>query len=309
MKNSQIIEPYITSETSSLKSVILGIPHDFGGTPNIEDCYDPSSLYYLKNNLFPIQEDITKEMNTFLDVLEKYNVAVLRPKNIVGLNQVFARDLGFVIGNTLIISNVINNRSEEIPAIENIINLIPSQKVLKLSKELTIEGGDVSVCKNHVFIGYSNSADIEKYKVARTNQSAVDFISNEFQNYKVMGFELFKSDQDKDENTLHLDCCFQPVGNQYAIIAPDSFKNKSDISYLENLFGNNNLFYLTKDEKNIMNSNIFSISETVVVSDSRFERLNNWLRERNFVVEEINYIEISKMGGLFRCSTLPLIRA
>ena len=309
MKNFQIIEPYITSETSSLKYVILGIPYDFGGTPNIEDCYDPSSLFSLKNNLFPIQEDITKEMNAFLDVLEKYNVAVLRPENIVGLNQIFARDLGFVIGNTLIISNVINNRSEEIPAIENIINLIPSQKVLKLSKELTIEGGDVSVCKNHVFIGYSNSADIEKYKVARTNQSAVDFISNEFQNYNVMGFELFKSDQDKDENTLHLDCCFQPVGNQYASIAPDSFKNKSDIIYLENLFGNNNLFYLTKDEKNIMNSNIFSISETVVVSDSRFERLNNWLRQRNFVVEEIDYFEISKMGGLFRCSTLPLIRA
>ena len=188
MKNSQIIEPYIISETSSLKSVILGIPHDFGGTQNIEDCYDPSSLYYLKNNLFPIQEDITREMNAFLDVLKKYNVAVLRPENIVGLNQVFARDLGFVIGNTLIISNVINNRSEEIPAIENIINLIPSQKVLKLNKELTIEGGDVSVCKNHVFIGYSDSVDIEKYKVARTNQSAVDFISNEFQNYKVMGF-------------------------------------------------------------------------------------------------------------------------
>jgi N-dimethylarginine dimethylaminohydrolase len=248
-------------------------------------------------------------MNAFLDVLKKYNVAVLRPKNIVGLNQVFARDLGFVIGNTLIISNVINNRSEEIPAIENIINLIPSQKVLKLSKELTIEGGDVSVCKNHVFIGYSDSVDIEKYKVARTNQSAVDFISNEFQNYKVMGFELFKSDQDKDENTLHLDCCFQSVGNQYAIIAPDSFKNKSDISYLENLFGIDNIFYLNKDEKNIMSSNIFSISEKVVVSDSRFERLNNWLRERNFVVEEIDYFEISKMGGLFRCSTLPLIRA
>ena len=309
MKNSQIIEPYITSETSSLKSVILGIPYDFGGTPNIEDCYDPSSLYYLKNNLFPIQENITKEMNAFLEVLQKYNVAVLRPKNILGLNQVFARDLGFVIGNTLIISNVINNRSEEIPAIENITNLIPSQKVLKLNKELTIEGGDVCVCKNHVFIGYSDSVDIEKYKVARTNQSAVDFISNEFQNYKVMGFELFKSDQDKDENTLHLDCCFQPVGNQYAIIAPDSFKNKSDIGYLENLFGNNNLFYLTKDEKNIMSSNIFSISEKIVVSDSRFERLNNWLRERNFVVEEIDYFEISKMGGLFRCSTFPLIRA
>jgi N-dimethylarginine dimethylaminohydrolase len=308
LKNTHIIKPSILSETGSLKYVILGIPNDFGGIPNVEDCYDPSSIYYLKNNLFPKQSNITKEMNAFLEVLEKYNVVVLRPENIKGLNQVFSRDLGFVIGDTLIISNVIDNRSKEIPAIKNIIDRITNKKVLNLNKELIIEGGDVCVTKGHVFIGFSKSADIKKYKVARTNHSSVDFISNKFPNFKVMGFELFKSDQNKDENTLHLDCCFQPIGNQYGIIAPESFKNKSDINYLENLFGKSNLFYLTKSEKNIMSSNIFSISETVVVSDSRFKRLNNWLRKRNFSIEEINYSEVSKMGGLFRCSTLPLIR-
>ena len=61
-----------------------------------------------------------------------------------------------------------------------------------------------------------------------------------------MGFELFKSDNDKNENTLHLDCCFQPVSKDLAIIAPDSFKNKSDVVYLEELIGKSNLFYITK---------------------------------------------------------------
>ena len=120
----------------------MGIPHDFGGTPNIEDCYDPSSLHYLKKQFISYSRRYHKRNECFFRCLKKYNVAVLRPKKYSRLNQVFARDLGFVIGNTLIISNVINNRSEEIPAIENIINLIPS-KVLKLNKELTIEGGDV----------------------------------------------------------------------------------------------------------------------------------------------------------------------
>ena len=108
--------------------------------------------------------------------------------------------------------------------------------------------------------------------------------------------------------TPHLDCCFQPVSKKLAIIAPDSFKNKSDVVYLEELIGKSNLFYISKDEKNNMYSNIFSISPKVVISDSRFSRLNSWLQQKDILVEEVNYSEISKMGGLFRCSTLPLIR-
>ena len=57
-----------------------------------------------------------------------------------------------------------------------------------------------------------------------------------------------------------------------------------------------------------MNSNIFSIDTHVVVSEQNFTRLNNWLRENGFVVEEVPYSEIAKQEGLLRCSTLPLIR-
>ena len=308
MNSNSKISLSVNSETGFLKSVVLGIPNDIGPVPNIEECFDPSSIYHLENNSYPTAIDISKEMTDFLEVLNKYNVEVLRPDNILNLNQVFARDLGFVIQDTFLISNIVENRANEIPAIEHIINQMSADKVLKIDSNSKIEGGDVTIFKDHVFIGASNSTDFNKYKVARTNFESVDFIKNNFPSKKVMGFELFKSDTDKNENTLHLDCCFQPVSNDLAIIAPDSFKNKSDVGYLQKLIGKSNLFYLSKEEKNNMHSNIFSISPNVVISDSRFSRLNSWLQQKDILVEEVNYSEISKMGGLFRCSTLPLIR-
>jgi N-dimethylarginine dimethylaminohydrolase len=57
-----------------------------------------------------------------------------------------------------------------------------------------------------------------------------------------------------------------------------------------------------------MNSNVFSISEEVIISEQNFTRLNAWLREQGFTVEEVPYAEIAKQEGLLRCSTLPLIR-
>lgn len=308
MNSNSKISLSVNSETGLLKSVVLGIPNDIGPVPNIEECFDPSSIYHVENNSYPSEIDISKEMTDFLELLNKYNVEVLRPENNLNLNQVFARDLGFVIEDTFLISNIIENRSSEIPAIDHILAQISTEKVLKINSKAKIEGGDVTIFKDHVFIGASNPTDFNKYKVARTNFEAVDFIKNNFPNKKVVGFELFKSDNDKNENTLHLDCCFQPVSNDLAIIAPDSFKNKSDVVYLEELIGKSNLFYISKDEKNNMYSNIFSISPNVVISDSRFSRLNSWLQQKDILVEDINYSEISKMGGLFRCSTLPLIR-
>ena len=61
-------------------------------------------------------------------------------------------------------------------------------------------------------------------------------------------------------------------------------------------------------EMSDMNCNFLSIDTNIVVSEKSFTRLNSWLRGFDIVVEEINYKEISKQGGLLRCSTLPLIR-
>ena len=81
-----------------------------------------------------------------------------------------------------------------------------------------------------------------------------------------------------------------------------------DYQYLVDLFGKDNLFHIEREEMYQMFSNVSSISPEVVVSERSFTRLNNWLREKGFTVEEIHYAEIAKQEGLLRCSTLPLLR-
>jgi N-dimethylarginine dimethylaminohydrolase len=107
---------------------------------------------------------------------------------------------------------------------------------------------------------------------------------------------------------LHLDCCFLPIGKNQALIYPGGFKSEDDVQFLMNYFGDENIIEITRDEMYNMNSNLFSISPEVIVSEKGFTRLNTELRRRGFTVEEIQYAEISKMEGLLRCSTLPLRR-
>jgi N-dimethylarginine dimethylaminohydrolase len=160
----------------------------------------------------------------------------------------------------------------------------------------------------YIFVGYSEVEDFEKYTVARTNRAGLDFLATTFTTKKVKGFELNKSDIDPRENALHLDCCFQPIGKNMAIIYKGGFKNEVDVNFLGNYFGAENIIEISKEEMYNMNANVFSISEQVIVSEKGFTRLNTELRKRGFTVEEVPYAEIAKMEGLLRCSTIPLIR-
>ncbi len=109
------------------------------------------------------------------------------------------------------------------------------------------------------------------------------------------------------ELALHLDCCFQTIGSDKAIMYKEGFKNQNDVDFLIHLSGEENMLFITKEEMYDMNSNVFSISEKVIVSEKGFTRLNKESRKKGFIVEEIKYSEIAKMEGLLRCSTMPLI--
>ena len=107
---------------------------------------------------------------------------------------------------------------------------------------------------------------------------------------------------------MHLDCCFQPIGTDKAIIHKNGFLIEREFNWLVDFFGKENVFEITKQEMYDMNSNIFSISEEVIISEKNFTRLNAWLRNQGFTVEEVPYAEIGKQEGLLRCTTIPLIR-
>tara|TARA_B110000240_G_C13483699_1_gene446444 strand:+ start:674 stop:1588 length:915 start_codon:yes stop_codon:yes gene_type:complete len=303
-----MLELKVNNETSQLKTVVLGIADSFGGLPELVNCYDPKSKEHVLNGTFPEEPNIKIEINEFLNVLNKYDVKVFRPENINNLNQIFTRDIAFVIDDKLILSNILSDRKEELKAIDHLLSFIAPEKIISLSDSARIEGGDVILYNDYVFIGYSEESDFNDFTVARTNKEGVIQIQKKFPNKKVKSFELVKSDTVAKNNSLHLDCCFQPIGKNKAIIYEGGFKNIADIQYLNKLFGAKNLIKINQDEMYEMNSNIFSISENVIVSEKNFIRLNQALINHGFLVEEIAFSEISKMEGLLRCSTMPLIR-
>jgi len=298
----------IQNETSRLKAVILGTARSNGPTPKAEDCYDPKSKQHVLAGTYPKEEDMIPEMEAVAEVLRKYDVTVYRPEIIKDYNQIFARDISFVIEDKLIISNILPDRDQEIHATEYVWSTVGNENIIRLPEECHVEGGDVMPWNEYIFIGTYTGKDYPDYITARTNIEAINALAELFPNKKVKTFELRKSNTDPKENALHLDCCFQPIGKDKAIIHKNGFLIEEEYQWLVNYFGKDNVFEITKDEMYNMNSNIFSISEDVIISEQNFTRLNTWLREQGFSVEEVPYAEIAKQEGLLRCSTMPLIR-
>lgn len=298
----------VKNETSRLRAVVLGTAISNGPTPTVDEAYDPKSLEHILAGTYPVESDMVNEMEAFNAVFKKYDVTVYRPEIIENYNQIFTRDIGFVIDDIFIKSNILPDRERELEAIHYVIDQMNPLKVVRPPEEVHIEGGDVMLWNDHIFIGTYKGSDYSSYITARTNMFGVNYIKELFPNKIVKEFDLVKSKLEARENALHLDCCFQPVGTNKGIIYKSGFREESDYLYLVDLFGKDNLFHITRDEMYHMNSNVFSISPDVIVSEKNFTRLNTWLRSKGFTVEEIPYAQIAKQEGLLRCSTLPLIR-
>lgn len=303
-----MLQLHIKNETSTLRAVILGTAESNGSIPSVEDCYDPKSIEHVLAGTYPNESDMVREMDALAAVFKKYQVQVFRPEVIKDCNQIFSRDIAFVIEDKLIRANILPNRESEVEAIRYVWNNVDRKNRIVLPPECHVEGGDVMPWGDYIFMGTYSGEDYPQLITARTNMDAVIAIQELFPDKIVKSFELRKSNTNAKENALHLDCCFQPLGKGKAIIHKNGFLIEREYLWLVDFFGKENLFEITKDEMYEMNSNIFSISEDVVISEKNFVRLNTWLRQQGFTVEEVPYAEISKQGGLLRCTTLPLIR-
>ena len=298
----------INDEISPLKAVVLGIAKSSGPVPKIEEAYDPKSLEHIKSGTYPKESDMVQEMEAFRKVFEKYNVKVFRPEVLENCNQIFTRDIAFVIEDKLIKANILPDREQEVEAILHVLDKIDEKNILQPPVNVHVEGGDVMPWNEYIFVGTYTAADYSSYITARTNKAAVEYLAKQFPHKTIKSFELRKSNTVAQDNALHLDCCFQPLGKGKAILHKNGFLVEEEYQWLVDFFGKENIFEIDAQEMYYMFSNVFSISPNVVVSERNFTRLNNWLREQGFTVEEIPYAEISKQEGLLRCSTLPLIR-
>ena len=299
---------FLKNETSRLKSVLIGNAKNIEKTPSIHQTYDPSSIINLKRGTYPEKSDLVKELKSYKKSLVLNGVDVYELDNVPNCNQIFARDIGFVIEDYFFISNILPLRIKEINGLNSIIKKIDNSKIIKLDSNIHIEGGDIILDNDYIFIGYYNKDDYERHITARTNLNAVKFLQEKFSNKKIKAFELRKSITDPSKNALHLDCCFQPLGDSLAVISKGGFANLKDYEWLINYYGEENVLDLSNKEMSLMMCNFLSISKNEVISDIRFTKLNTWLKSKKIKTIEINLKETSKQGGLFRCATLPLER-
>lgn len=282
----------INSETGKLKSVILGISSDRGTQRHL---INPKYAEVVANGEDPLEEDLIEDIEAFNRVLLDNEVEVHRPKNITGQEQIFCRDIGFSIGSDFFVSKMKKeNRQTEVSALEDLLTNF--ENVHLPTADVFIEGGDVIVWKDYVFVGIGD----------RTNERGINFLKEKIGGKKeVIAFPLNVTSEGKS-NILHLDCAFQPIGTKYGIIYNDGFQNLPEAIY--DVFGEENLINVNQKEMYDMFPNIFSINPEKVVIEKSFVRLSNELIKRNIEPIEINYSSISKLGGLFRCSTCPIYR-
>jgi N-dimethylarginine dimethylaminohydrolase len=297
MQSSILIE----DELSPLELVVVGTSIDRG---NLELYNATVSLYDQMGNA-PSDDDLNAQVEGLCRVLEHFGIEVVRPENVPGVLQTFVRDLGVVIGDVLVWCNPKKQkRRVEQEGLRNAIAEFESIKTISVPSEIGIEGGDIVLLKGRVLVGIGTDPEN-----ARTSHGAADFLRKVFPNREVIPIEINASDKSGDnprKHVLHLDCAFQPLGNGHGVFFEQGFKRRPEP--ILDLIGEKNLIQVSADEMFHLWPNLFSISPESVLSAPSFTRLNNKIRALGLNVIEVPYEEVAKLGGLFRCSTLPLRR-
>ena len=295
------------NEWDALRTVVVGTAQSMGGIPTVEESYDPKSKEHILAGTFPREEDCARELEGLVKLLESHDVRVLRPHNVTDLNQIFARDVGAVVDDRVIITRMISDRAEEWEGIAPLLESVPDHLQLNPPQGVRVEGGDVMPMNGEIWVGYSAPDEFKTFTTSRTNQAALDWLSDQYPDWNVRGFQLSKSDVDPRANALHLDCCLSVLSGGHAIFHPEGLRLEEERAWVRERFGGN-LLEVDAQEMYDMQCNLISITPQDVVSCPTFGRVNAQLQAWGYNVYTTPLQETAKMEGLLRCVTLPLQR-
>ena len=159
--------------------------------------------------------------------------------------------------------------------------------VIKINSNLFLEGGDVLVDGNTIFVGISERTTIESVKYLKES------LGNE---YEVIPLYL-------KPKFLHLDVVFTIINPNLALIYKDGFE-KSSLELLKKY----KMIELTEKEQFQLGTNVFVLDRKTIIVNSKHERIISEIKKHDLDVIEIDFSETAKDGGAFRCTTCPLER-
>lgn len=277
------MELSVYNEYGKLKDVIVA---DVSTYFDHEAINDNQSLYYKTNP--PNKELMIKQQREFFDVLRREGINLIFSKPLFDCpDQLNTRDPSFVIGDMFFVSSMKESlRVKEKEGLKDIISLINGSIVYL--NDCTIEGGDIMVNGSTVYVGISRRTTLDG---ARILQEKIGDRFNIVPIFLKQGF-------------LHLDTTFNIISEDLALVCEDAL-NEESIKLIKSKYKTINI---SLDEQLHLGTNVLSIAPNKVVSQSYNERINKELRGNGCEVVEVDYSEISKLGGAFRCGTCPLIR-
>ncbi|WP_226668827.1 dimethylarginine dimethylaminohydrolase family protein [Metabacillus litoralis] len=228
-----------------------------------------------------------KQHREFVKTLRENGVEViLLPYHQKFPEQVFTRDIGFTLGQTIFVAKMASDvRMGE----EDVLKQWLDDEVLSYYNlaEDRIEGGDVMIDGETIYIGLSS----------RTTKYSAEHLQSLLTQYevKILPFK---------EKFLHLDCVFNVISPNVAIIFKEAFE-KEQIELLSSRY---ELIEVSAEEQFTLGTNILSLGQNKIISLPVNKEINKKLREKGFEVIEVDITEIIKSGGSFRCCTLPILR-
>ncbi|MEH7180374.1 dimethylarginine dimethylaminohydrolase family protein [Neobacillus vireti] len=272
---------YCRSEYDELKRVILCQPQYMTIREVINDTQKE-----FKDEGIHIKTAL-EQHREFVRTLEENGIEViLLPYHKKFPEQVFTRDIGFTLGQTIFVAKMAHDvRIGE----EGVLRqwLDDEEMSYYHLAEGRIEGGDVIIDGETIYVGLSN----------RTHQQAVDHLQSILNQFDVKAIS-FK------EKYLHLDCVFNVISPDVALIYPPAL-TKEDIELFSSRY---ELIEVSEEEQFTLGTNVLNIGNKKILSLPVNKHVNRELVNRGFEVIEVDITEIIKSGGSFRCCTLPILR-
>jgi len=275
----------ILNEYDVLKKVMVG-PADT--LPPLVPINATQRYYYQSN---PPQIDIIRdEHKKFVSILAEQGIDVLWAQKISGVDQRDIRDIAAVIADKLFVCRVKEKiREREKEGIQELIKSLGPHKVVVCDEGL-IEGGDVVIDNDVLFVGIGLRTDYVGYEILK------EHFCDQF---NIVALEM------NGEKSLHLDTVFSICSERLGLIYAPAFS----ASTLDVLSKRYTLIETTDEEQFNLATNVLALSPTKIVADAhRNSRVVHELENYGIEIIDIKFSETNKIGGSFRCGTLPLQR-
>ena len=274
------------SETGRLRKVVMCPPTFFQILKPINTI---QWLYYNDGLPKPEPPVMVQQHQRLVDVLREEGIEVELLPPVRGLPYQHAtRDVGVVIGDTIVLSNL----KEEMRQMETQI----AEPTLRgyglrvlLPERGFIEGGDVIVDGNRLWVGLGS----------RTDTQGAEFLDRTFgRDYDVIPLRFAPQ-------YTHLDTVFGILGQGHALLYEAAFE-PSSLQRIREAYPSAVL--LTDEEQQNVGANVLCLAPNKVISIAENLSINARLRQLGYEVLTVPFSEVIKSGGSVRCDTLPVDR-